>query len=329
MNVMVRVLLAIAAFVVVFVVSLSVGEVDNVLAKILGLNGMEFNDIDLIILKEIRLPRIVMAIGVGGLLSMSGLIMQGLFRNPLVEPYTMGLSGGAVLGVAIAFVLGVSEMFGSIGVTLMALLGSLMTMILVLFLRRAMQFDINKMLLSGVMISFATSSVTMLLMSLTSRDNISQIVSWNMGSLDVADSERSYCVVAVLIVMMIVMPIFGRVLNVLSVSESMARHVGVRTGLAVPMLFVVATIMAAVSVSLAGVIAFVGMIVPHIVKSLYGHDHRLTLPMSALCGAIFMMLCDVVARVIIYPQEIPVGVMCGIVGGVMFIYLIMQKERRC
>lgn len=329
MNVMVRVLLAIAAFVVVFVVSLSVGEVDNVLAKILGLNGMEFNDIDLIILKEIRLPRIVMAIGVGGLLSMSGLIMQGLFRNPLVEPYTMGLSGGAVLGVAIAFVLGVSEMFGSIGVTLMALLGSLMTMILVLFLRRAMQFDINKMLLSGVMISFATSSVTMLLMSLTSRDNISQIVSWNMGSLDVADSERSYCVVAVLIVMMIVMPIFGRVLNVLSVSESMARHVGVRTGLAVPMLFVVATIMAAVSVSLAGVIAFVGMIVPHIVKSLYGHDHRLTLPMSALCGAIFMMLCDVVARVIIYPQEIPIGVMCGIVGGVMFIYLIMQKERRC
>lgn len=329
MNVMVRVLLAIAAFVVVFVVSLSVGEVDNVLAKILGLNGMEFNDIDLIILKEIRLPRIVMAIGVGGLLSMSGLIMQGLFRNPLVEPYTMGLSGGAVLGVAIAFVLGVSEMFGSIGVTLMALLGSLMTMILVLFLRRAMQFDINKMLLSGVMISFATSSVTMLLMSLTSRDNISQIVSWNMGSLDVADSERSYCVVAVLIVMMIVMPIFGRVLNVLSVSESMARHVGVRTGLAVPMLFVVATIMAAVSVSLAGVIAFVGMIVPHIVKSLYGHDHRLTLPMSALCGAIFMMLCDVVARVIIYPQEIPVGVMCGIVGGVMFIYLILQKERRC
>lgn len=329
MNVMVRVLLAIVAFVVVFVVSLSVGEVDNVLAKILGLNGMEFNDIDLIILKEIRLPRIVMAIGVGGLLSMSGLIMQGLFRNPLVEPYTMGLSGGAVLGVAIAFVLGVSEMFGSIGVTLMALLGSLMTMILVLFLRRAMQFDINKMLLSGVMISFATSSVTMLLMSLTSRDNISQIVSWNMGSLDVADSERSYCVVAVLIVMMIVMPIFGRVLNVLSVSESMARHVGVRTGLAVPMLFVVATIMAAVSVSLAGVIAFVGMIVPHIVKSLYGHDHRLTLPMSALCGAIFMMLCDVVARVIIYPQEIPVGVMCGIVGGVMFIYLIMQKERRC
>lgn len=329
MNVMVRVLLAIAAFVVVFVVSLSVGEVDNVLAKILGLNGMEFNDIDLIILKEIRLPRIVMAIGVGGLLSMSGLIMQGLFRNPLVEPYTMGLSGGAVLGVAIAFVLGVSEMFGSIGVTLMALLGSLMTMILVLFLRRSMQFDINKMLLSGVMISFATSSVTMLLMSMTSRDNISQIVSWNMGSLDVADSERSYCVVAVLIVMMIVMPIFGRVLNVLSVSESMARHVGVRTGLAVPMLFVVATIMAAVSVSLAGVIAFVGMIVPHIVKSLYGHDHRLTLPMSALCGAIFMMLCDVVARVIIYPQEIPVGVMCGIVGGVMFIYLILQKERRC
>lgn len=211
----------------------------------------------------------------------------------------------------------------------MALLGSLMTMILVLFLRRSMQFDINKMLLSGVMISFATSSVTMLLMSMTSRDNISQIVSWNMGSLDVADSERSYCVVAVLIVMMIVMPIFGRVLNVLSVSESMARHVGVRTGLAVPMLFVVATIMAAVSVSLAGVIAFVGMIVPHIVKSLYGHDHRLTLPMSALCGAIFMMLCDVVARVIIYPQEIPVGVMCGIVGGVMFIYLILQKERRC
>lgn len=325
MKVMWKIALVVVLFVLMLMVSLSVGEVEELLTKLFGIGGATFTETDVLILREIRLPRVLMAIGVGAMLSMSGMVMQSMFCNPLVEPYTMGLSGGAVLGVAVAYTLGITNI-GSAGVTIMAMLGAMFTMALVLLLRRVMQFDINKMLLSGVMISFATSSVTLLLMSLTTRENMSQIIMWNMGSLDVSSKQIAYFVVVVAIVMAAVLPFMGEVMNVMSVSENLARHVGIRVQYVVPLFFVVATLMAAVSVSFVGVIAFVGMIVPHIVRLLFGYDHRLTLVMSALCGGLFMMMCDVVSRLIIYPQEIPTGVMCGIIGGAMFIYLTAKRR---
>lgn len=325
MKVMWKIALVVVLFVLMLMVSLSVGEVEKLFVKLFGIGGATFTETDVLILSEIRMPRVLMAIGVGAMLSMSGMVMQSMFRNPLVEPYTMGLSGGAVLGVAIAYTLGITNI-GSAGVTIMAMLGAMFTMVLVLLLRRVMQFDINKMLLSGVMISFATSSVTLLLMSLTTRENMSQIIMWNMGSLDVSSKQIAYFVVIEAIVMAVVLPFMGEVMNVMSVSENLARHVGIRVQYVVPLFFVVATLMAAVSVSFVGVIAFVGMIVPHIVRLLFGYDHRLTLVMSALCGGLFMMMCDVVSRLIIYPQEIPTGVMCGIIGGAMFIYLTAKRR---
>lgn len=321
-----KVIVAVGVFVFMVVLSLSIGDVDDLFCKLLRIGEKRFSHTDLIILFELRVPRVLMAIGVGAMLSMSGVIMQSLFRNPLVEPYTMGLSGGAVLGVAMAFVFGLSNSMGNIAVTLMAMVGALSTMGLILLLRKMMHFDINRMLLSGVMISFATSSVTTLLMSLTTRENLSQILMWNMGSLDITTKEVSYCVLLMAILMAIVLPFAGRMMNVLMISEDMARHVGVKVKVVVPLLFVVATIMAAVSVSFVGVIAFVGMIVPHIVKVLYGNDHRLVVVMSALCGGTFLLMCDIVSRTIIYPQEIPTGVMCGIVGGVMFVYLMTKNK---
>jgi iron complex transport system permease protein len=177
-----KVIVAVGVFVFMVVLSLSIGDVDDLFCKLLRIGEKRFSHTDLIILFELRVPRVLMAIGVGAMLSMSGVIMQSLFRNPLVEPYTMGLSGGAVLGVAMAFVFGLSNSMGNIAVTLMAMVGALSTMGLILLLRKMMHFDINRMLLSGVMISFATSSVTTLLMSLTTRENLSQILMWNIGS---------------------------------------------------------------------------------------------------------------------------------------------------
>lgn len=321
-----KLILMVLSFVVVLVVSLCVGEIDNMLSKLFSVGGETLTETDILILREIRIPRVMMAVGVGALLSMSGLVMQSVFRNPLVEPYTMGLSGGAVLGVAIAFMLGISSAVGNIGVTLMAMLGAFLTMGIILLLRRVLHYDVNKMLLSGVMISFATSSVTVLLMSLTTRENMSQIVMWNMGSLDITTKEMSYIVVIISVVMMVVLSFLGNEMNVLMVGESMARHVGVRIDIVVPLLFVLATVMAAVSVSFVGVVAFVGMIVPHVVRHIFGYDHRVITAVTAIIGAIFMLMCDIVARIVIYPQEIPTGVMCGIVGGVMFIYLTAKSK---
>lgn len=321
-----KLILMVLSFVVVLVVSLCVGEIDNMLSKLFSVGGETLTETDILILREIRIPRVMMAVGVGALLSMSGLVMQSVFRNPLVEPYTMGLSGGAVLGVAIAFMLGISSAVGNIGVTLMAMLGAFLTMGIILLLRRVLHYDVNKMLLSGVMISFATSSVTVLLMSLTTRENMSQIVMWNMGSLDITTKEMSYIVVIISVVMIVVLSFLGNEMNVLMVGESMARHVGVRIDIVVPLLFVLATVMAAVSVSFVGVVAFVGMIVPHVVRHIFGYDHRVITAVTAIIGAIFMLMCDIVARVVIYPQEIPTGVMCGIVGGVMFVYLTAKSK---
>lgn len=321
-----KLILTVLSFIVVLVVSLCVGEIDDMLSKLFSVGGETLTETDILILREIRIPRVMMAVGVGALLSMSGLVMQSVFRNPLVEPYTMGLSGGAVLGVAIAFMLGISSAVGNIGVTLMAMLGAFLTMGIILLLRRVLHYDVNKMLLSGVMISFATSSVTVLLMSLTTRENMSQIVMWNMGSLDITTKEMSYIVVIISVVMVVVLSFFGNEMNVLMVGESMARHVGVRIDIVVPLLFVLATVMAAVSVSFVGVVAFVGMIVPHVVRHIFGYDHRVITVITAIIGAIFMLMCDIVARVVIYPQEIPTGVMCGIVGGVMFIYLTAKSK---
>lgn len=321
-----KLILTVLSFVVVLVVSLCVGEIEDMLSKLFSVGGETLTETDILILREIRIPRVMMAVGVGALLSMSGLVMQSVFRNPLVEPYTMGLSGGAVLGVAIAFMLGISSAVGNIGVTLMAMLGAFLTMGIILLLRRVLHYDVNKMLLSGVMISFATSSVTVLLMSLTTRENMSQIVMWNMGSLDITTKEMSYIVVIISVVMIVVLSFLGNEMNVLMVGESMARHVGVRIDIVVPLLFVLATVMAAVSVSFVGVVAFVGMIVPHVVRHIFGYDHRVITAVTAIIGAIFMLMCDIVARVVIYPQEIPTGVMCGIVGGVMFIYLTAKSK---
>lgn len=321
-----KLILTVLSFIVVLVVSLCVGEIDDMLSKLFSVGGETLTETDILILREIRIPRVMMAVGVGALLSMSGLVMQSVFRNPLVEPYTMGLSGGAVLGVAIAFMLGISSAVGNIGVTLMAMLGAFLTMGIILLLRRVLHYDVNKMLLSGVMISFATSSVTVLLMSLTTRENMSQIVMWNMGSLDITTKEMSYIVVIISVVMIVVLSFLGNEMNVLMVGESMARHVGVRIDIVVPLLFVLATVMAAVSVSFVGVVAFVGMIVPHVVRHIFGYDHRVITAVTAIIGAIFMLMCDIVARVVIYPQEIPTGVMCGIVGGVMFIYLTAKNK---
>lgn len=275
-----------------------------------------------IILREIRLPRTLMAVGTGALLSLSGTIMQAIFRNPLVEPYTLGLSGGAVLGVGIAVVGGMAW-----AVTPFALIGALGVMVLILLLRRMLGGDSATMLLAGVMISFGASSLNTLIMSLGSHENMSQIVGWTMGSFDSVGAGWSGMMFGLAAVCCAVAPLLSNLLNALSIGDDVARHVGVDVGRAVPVLFSAATIVAALSIAQVGIVAFVGMLVPHAARRLYGTDHRRLLRHVGVLGGAFMLLCDVAGRHVIYPRELPAGVFSGLVGSFCFIFIMRHEYR--
>lgn len=328
MTLRLKVILSVLLLLATAIASLAIGSVGPSVLQLVGIEPIDVNSPQYTILFGLRLPRTLTAIAVGAMLSMSGTLMQGIFRNPLVEPYTMGLSGGAVLGVAIVFTLGLAHVGGALAVMIGAMVGALASMFAILALRRALHFDTAVMLLSGIMLSFACSSVTTLLMSIGTRETLAQIMQWTIGSLDATTGNDAVILAVVAIVATVASPLCGNVLNALSVGEQTAQHLGIDANRAVAVLFVIATMLAAASVACVGVMAFVGMVVPHVVRIVVGADHRVALPVSAVGGATFMLLCDIVARQIAFPRELPTGIVSGIVGGAMFIYLTARKNGR-
>ena len=302
--------------------SITIGSSDisiiDLLCGNIGSDSVEWT-----IVRHLRLPRTLTAIGVGALLSLSGCIMQGLFRNPLVEPYTMGLS---VLGVGVTFCLGLQISYGMPALVTLSLAGGLLTMFAVLAIHRAFRCDINAMLLIGIMISFATSSLNTLLMSLTTYENLSQIVSWTIGTMSSTSESMAIVVVCSAVVATLLATFLGNIVNALAMGTERAQHIGIDSRKMTMLLFVFATLMAAISVAAVGIVAFVGMIVPHLVRRLFGHDHRRILPIAAIGGGAFLLLCDILARNIIYPRELPTGVITGLFGCIMFIYLTSRQR---
>lgn len=326
MNSKIKFIINILLLISVTLLALVLGEDGPTIRQIVGLDTLSVESTEYIILFNIRLPRIIMALSVGTILSISGLTMQCTFCNPLVEPYTMGLSGGAVLGVAIVFCCGITSTIGSGAITIGALTGAFATMFLVLSLRKKVFHDTTKMLLCGIMISFATSSITTLIMSLTTHENMTQIITWTMGSFDATTTSQS-TIISIIATATFVATIFiGNILNIISLGANTARHIGIETEKLIPILFIFSTAIGAISVAFAGVIAFVGMMVPHITRLIFGQDYRYTAPMTAIAGATFMLICDTIAHNIIYPREIPVGVISGVIGGIMFIYIVSKKN---
>ena len=280
-----------------------------------------------IILSNIRIPRIILGLSVGGALSLAGVILQGIYRNPLVEPYTMGISGGAALGIAIAIVSGLTTSLGAFILPIFGFIGAIITIFLVYFLSiRKGSFSISRMLLLGVMISFVASSAMMFLMSTTTAENMHSIIFWIMGSLDEANSMLLNIVLYTAISGLITAYMFARPLNALSLGESSAKHLGINAGLTIKMMFVVSSLLTGICVSVAGVIGFVGLIIPHLMRMIVGSDNRILLISSFLGGSIFVILSDIIARTIIAPNELPIGVITGMIGGVVFIVVLSQSK---
>jgi iron complex transport system permease protein len=320
------VLVLLGILLVVSVVSLCIGTTAIPLKKIFPLLFEAKGGVEHSILAEIRLPRILLGFAVGGGLSLAGVLLQGMFRNPLVEPYTLGISGGAALGVCLNIVLGLRGGIAGFSMPLSGFLGAVVVILLVYTLSaRKGILKIHGLLLTGVMISFVASSLIMLMMAISKSEDLHGIIFWIMGSLEEPKWSLINLALGVSLSGLVVSYFFSVRLNALSLGEEEARHLGIDTEATKRYLFIIASMITGCCVSITGIIGFVGLAVPHFVRMFVGQDHRILLIASFLSGAIFLIISDTIARTIILPLELPVGVVTGIVGGIIFVYALTKR----
>ncbi|HXL04041.1 MAG: iron chelate uptake ABC transporter family permease subunit [Firmicutes bacterium] len=279
------------------------------------------------IILEVRLPRILLAVIIGGALAGAGATLQGLFGNPLADPYIMGISSGAALGATIAISYKLPSFFpGLSSVPIAAFLASIATMTAVYFLAGVSgRVSMDTYLLSGVVVSSFLWAVMSFIMML-SGDSLREIMMWLMGSLSnkgYAHVKMAFPYVGFGISVLLVM---ARDLNLICLGDDEARHLGVDPEPAKRIIMLASSLVTAASVSVGGIIGFVGLIVPHTVRMVLGPDHRLLLPASVIAGGIFLVSADTVARTLIAPSEIPVGVITALVGAPFFFYVLRRRK---
>lgn len=307
--------------------SLCIGSAGIPITKIPSIIAQGKGTIEHTILFDVRLPRILLGLAVGGALSLAGVILQGMFRNPLVEPYTLGISGGAALGVCLNIVLRLSSRCGIWSLPISGFIGAITAVFLVYFLSTKKNvLNIRDLLLIGVMISFISSSLVMLVMAVSRLEDLHGIVFWIMGSLEEPNRFLVRLTLIVALLSLGISYLFCLDLNALALGEEEALHLGVSVENTKRLLFVLASVTTGLSVSVAGVIGFVGLVVPHFMRSFLGGDHRILLAASFLCGGAFLIFCDTLARTIISPMELPVGVITGILGGSVFVYALSRRH---
>jgi len=306
-------------------VKLSIGEVLRAL-----MHPAESGDTG-IILFTLRLPRVLAAGLAGAGLSATGVLFQGLFRNPLADPFVLGASGGAALGGAIAVFLVPSLSFAGVGaIELLAFGGALLAMAIVWSLARpGGHFAMENMLLAGfangTMLNAATSAFE--LRQEATNSNMRVLAAWLHGEVTVPSwTQLSFVAVIEVVVLVLALPL-ARQLNTLALSEEYASQLGVRVERLQVLVVVTGSILTALAVSLSGLIGFVGLLVPHILRLIFGPDHFRLLPASALSGALFLIIADTVARTVFAPSEIPVGMLTAFLGGPAFLYLLNHRQR--
>ena len=274
---------------------------------------------------RIRLPRVVLAALAGATLSLGGLVFQALLRNPLAEPYILGVSGGSAVGAIIGILLGMSPFPG---VAFFAFAGSMATLLLVLLVastRSAMKKD--TLILAGVMVNAFCSSVIMFLISLTQDSRLHNILFWLMGDLSMSDTHRTLMLLVALLPCFAAVFLLARPMNILLMGEEMAANMGVDVRLITLVLLLVTSFMVSVVVCYTGLLGFVGLVMPHLLRLLFGPDHRLLVPACILGGAEYLILCDLLARSLPSQGEMPVGVITAMVGAPLFILLLRRSRR--
>lgn len=320
-----------AVFLLVSMGSLAIGPGDITPAAMLrslfstpGEAGAGLSTTDHIILFNLRFPRICIAAVVGAGLSASGVIFQAILRNPLADPYILGISGGAAVGAILGIILGVAAI--PMGVSAFAFLGAILTVILLFGASgpRRTQSS-HSLLLTGVIINAFFSAIIMFLLAVSKSDRLQSILYWLMGDLSSAEGHDVVLTGMVLLLGFLVMMAYARALNLLVTGDETAAQLGVNVTRTRKILLMTASTVTAAAVSVSGTVGFVGLIIPHILRLWVGSDHRLLLPVSILFGATFLVAADTIARTALAPVELPVGVVTALCGAPYFFYLLRVR----
>ena len=317
--------LLIAGLIIAFLIGLYVGY------QPLSFAALKNDPIARAVFFRLRLPRVIMAGLVGASLAMVGAALQALFRNPLAEPFTLGVSGGASLGasVAIAFGLGLN-LVGVPFIFIAAFVGAAVSVLLVYRLARSGGGTLlpGALLLAGVVLNLSASAGVLVIQYLASYGRALQILRWLIGSLDVVGFDLIWKMLVFLIPGWLVLIAYARDLHLLATGETdSAASLGVDVKRTERMVFLASSLVVAVTVSVGGAIGFVGLIVPHAARLVFGQDVRVLLPASFLLGAAFLILADTLARVAISPGELPVGAITALLGGPVFLLLLKRQQR--
>jgi len=328
----------IAGFILTIIVSLNIGYTPISFSQILMILGKQIpfapiksssiSSIDSAIIIQIRLPRILAGALVGAGLAAAGVIYQGIFRNPMADSYLLGASAGASVGYTIA-VLYVTSSLSLIGLgmtQIFAFIFALLTVFVVLTISRVGgKIPTTTLLLSGIVANIFLLAIETV-MQLRSGKVLSGIVAWLAGGFSDTVWTQFYAVMPIILVGIVLTYFFTRDLNVFSMGEDTAQHLGVNTERTRQVLLAIASLITAACVAISGVIGFVGLIIPHMTRLVIGPDHRILLPASTIVGAIFLVICDSVARVATGASELPVGVITALVGTPFFIYLLRRRK---
>lgn len=280
------------------------------------------------IIWEIRLPRIVLAVLVGASLAIGGALMQSLFHNPMADPYIVGVSSGGAVGAVLAITFGIEiHFFGVDPTTLFAFLGGVIVTLLVYLLsRRAGRVPVATLLLTGIAVGGLLQAVTAFLILRQSQNDLRQILSWLMGSLEVASWSQVTGLLPYTIIGTLIAFALRRDLNILALGDETAHHLGINLERLKLLMIVVSALLAAAAVSVSGIIAFVGLIIPHLMRLLIGPDHRMLIPACLLSGGILLLWSDVLTRTLIPGQEIPIGIITSALGCAFFLYLLNSRK---
>lgn len=293
-----------------------------------GQAGIESAGVPGVIVWQVRLPRILLAFLVGGSLAGVGVALQALLRNPLAEPFVLGISSGAAFGATLAMLLGVGNTFlGVSTLPLWAFAGGLLAIMVVYRISVAYRMlSVHTLLLAGVILNALFSALIMFAISIADPTQAFKMMLWLMGTLSVPEFWTLVTLLVYLACGFLILFWLARPLNILTLGDESARSLGVEVDRIKKLVFVTSALVTGAVVSIAGLIGFVGMVVPHAVRMIVGADHRLLLPVAALAGGAFLTVADTVARTALAPTELPVGVVTALIGGPFFIYLLVQRR---
>jgi iron complex transport system permease protein len=330
----------IVALFVTIIISLNIGyapislsEILNILGKQIpflngSINSASISPVNEAIVLQIRLPRVLAGALVGAGLAAAGVIYQGIFRNPMADSYVLGASAGASVGysVAVLYVTSALTLIGLGTAQIFAFIFAVLTVFVVYFISRVgNKVPTSTLLLSGIVVNIFLLSIETL-MELRSGQALQGIVAWLAGGFSNIVWEDVWGILPFVLIGIALTYFFTRDLNMLSMGDETAQHLGVSTERVRRILLVIASLITAAAVSISGVIGFVGLIIPHMTRLIIGPDHRILLPASAIVGAIFLVICDAVARVATGASELPVGVITALVGTPFFIYLLRRRK---